>query len=71
MSEWFFMEQQGLYRRSTLLREAERHRLLGVVQGLSLRERVAGVLLAVALWLAPADARGQIALAGGGRVEGA
>jgi hypothetical protein len=70
MGEWFFAEQQGIHRRAMLLREAERHRLLGAVPGVGLRERVAGALLAAALWLAPAEARGQIALAGNGRAEG-
>lgn len=53
MNDWYFMEQQGVYRQRTLLDEAERNGIFAQIPQAGFRAQVAGALIAVAVRLAP------------------
>jgi hypothetical protein len=53
MNDWYFMEQQGVYRQQTLLGEAARKSIFAQIPHTGFRAQVAGALIAVAVRLAP------------------
>ena len=53
MNDWYFIEQQGVYRQQTLMGEAARSNLFAQIPRAGFRAQVAGALIAVAVRLAP------------------